>query len=108
MDVNMPVKAAQRLLSRQPPHILILQSQDRLRKEHGGKDPINLLLFTNHPQHYTKDEELAQKPQWLAQITKVPVKPIRVDLLWALATAANLYGNIPQELPDAANRAGRP
>jgi hypothetical protein len=99
MDVNMPFQSAFRLLSQRPPHPMIIQAQDRLRKEYGGKDPINLLLFTNHPQHYTKDEEIAQQPLWLALISQVPLKPARPDVLLALAQAANLYGKTPQELP---------
>jgi hypothetical protein len=99
MDVNMPFPSGYRLLSRQPPHPLILQTLARMRKEHNGKDPINLLLFTNHAQHYTKDEELAQKPAWLSSISQVPLKPARADVLWALTEAANLYGKIPVELP---------
>jgi hypothetical protein len=102
MDVNMPFQSAQRLLSQRPPHVLIIQSQDRLRKQHDGKDPINLVIFTNHPQHYTKDEEIAQKAHWLVQFSQVPLKPVRMDVLWALAHAANLYGNIPQKLPGSA------
>lgn len=105
MDVNMPFQSGYRLLSRRPPHPLILRALDRMREEHDGKDPINLLLFTNHPQHYTKDEELAQKPAWLTSISQVPLKPARVDVLWALTQAANLYGNIPTELPGAAGNA---
>jgi hypothetical protein len=104
MDVNMPFQAAHRLLSPQPPHPLILRAQDRFRKEYGGKDPISLLIFTNHPQHYTKDEEIAHHGHWLAQVSQVPLKPARLDVLWALAQAVNLYGSIPQELPGTSGK----
>jgi hypothetical protein len=99
MDVNMPFLSGYRLLSARPPHPLILRTLDRMRKECNGKDPITSLLFTNHPQHYTKDEELAQQPAWLSSISQVPLKPAPLGLLWSLAEAANLYGNIPVELP---------
>jgi hypothetical protein len=99
MDVNMPFQAGYRLLSQRPPDPLICQVLDRMRKVHGGKDPINLLLVTNHAQHYTSDEELAQKPAWFTSISEVPLKPVRAEVLWELARAANLYGNIPVELP---------
>jgi hypothetical protein len=70
-----------------------------MRKAHSGKDPINLLVFTNHPQHYTKDEEIAQRAHLLTVMNGFPVKPLpRPDALAALHQAANLYGNIPQEL----------
>ena len=96
----MPFQSGYRLLSRLPPHPLILQTLERITKAHGGQDPINLVLFTNHAQHYTKDEELAQQPPWLTSISKVPLKPVPINILWALAQAANLYGNIPVELPN--------
>jgi hypothetical protein len=106
VDVNMPFQSGYRLLSQRPPHPLILQAQDRLRKEHGGKDPITLLLFTNHPQHYTKDEELAQKSHWVAQISGSPVKPVQLDVLLDLANAINFSGNIPQFFPGTVGNAG--
>lgn len=102
LDMNMPFQAAQRLLAPRSPiptHPLIHGTLDRIRAEHNGKDPINLLLITNQPQHYTKDGELAQRAHWLAQVSQVPVKPARIDVLFAIAQAANLYGNIPNELP---------
>jgi hypothetical protein len=105
MDVNMPFQSGYRLLSRRPPHPMILQAQDRLRKEHGGKDPISLLLFTNHPQHYTKDEELAQKSHWVAQISGCPVKPVPLNVLMDLANAINFSGNIPQFFPGTVGNA---
>jgi hypothetical protein len=105
MDVNMPFLSGYRLLSARPPHPLVLRTLDRMRKEYNGKDPITLLLFTNHPQHYTKDEELAQQPAWLSSISQVPLRPVPLDLLWSLAEAANLYGNIPVELPVVASDA---
>lgn len=104
LDMNMPYRSADRLLSPRPGpppvHPLIQTTLDKIRAEHGGKDPVNLLLITNHPQHYTKDDELAQRPHMLAQISQVPVTAVRVDVLWAIANAANLYGNIPNALPE--------
>ena len=98
LDMNMPVSTAQRFLV-PPPHRFILRTIDRIQKEHNGKCPINLLVITNHPQHYTKDEEIAQAPHLLSLLSRVPEKPTpRPDAFTALHQAANLYGNIPQEL----------
>jgi hypothetical protein len=99
LDMNMPFQSAERFLTPRPPHPFILRTLERMRKEHGGKDPINLLVISNHPQHYTKDEEIAQSPHLLTALSGNPVKPVqRPDALAALHQAANLYGNIPQEL----------
>ncbi len=98
LDMNMPFTTAQRFLT-PPPHRFILRTLDMMRKEHGGKAPINLLVITNHPQHYTKDEEIAQTPHLLSLVSGDPEKPVlQPDALTALHRAANLYGNIPQEL----------
>jgi hypothetical protein len=97
--MNMPFQAAERFLGRRPPHPFILKTLDRMRKEHDGKDPINLLVITNHPQHYTKDDEIAQRAHLLTVMSIVPEKPaLRSDAMSQLHQAANLYGNIPQEL----------
>jgi len=98
LDMNMPFATAQRFLVA-PPHRFILRTLDRIRSRHSGRDPINLLVMTNHPQHYTRDEEIAPSPHLLSIISAVPQKPVlRPDALAALHQAANLYGNIPQEL----------
>lgn len=98
LDMNMPFEASNRLLSTRPPHKLILRTLAKLRNENGGKDPINLVVFTNHPQHYTKDEEIAQQAHLLSVISQVPIRAARQEALWAVTQAANLYGNIPEEL----------
>jgi hypothetical protein len=99
LDMNMPFQAAERFLAPRPPHPFIFRTLDRMRKEHCGKDPISLLVITNHPQHYTKDDEIAQRAHVLTVLSGVPEKPVqRPDALAALHRAANLYGNIPQEL----------
>jgi hypothetical protein len=98
LDMNMPFSTAQRFLA-PPPHRFILRTIDRIQKQHGGKCPINLLVITNHPQHYTKGEEIAQSQHLLSLLSRVPEKPTpRPDAFTALHQAANLYGNIPQEL----------
>jgi hypothetical protein len=57
LDLNLSPESAHHLLSPRPPHPFIQQTMDRMRKEHGGREPFNLIVFTNHPQHYTKDDE---------------------------------------------------
>jgi hypothetical protein len=98
LDMNMPFQSAGRFL-KPPPHPFILKTLGRMSKEH-GKNPINLLVMTNHPQHYTKDNEIAKSPHLLSILSNLSVKPVHTpSALTALHQAANLYGNIPQELP---------
>jgi hypothetical protein len=100
LDMNLPWQSAQRLLSVQPPHPLIHRTMDRMRVGDQKLDPISLLVITNHPEHYTEDEELAQYHQLLSLITLRPLKPMRrAEGLQAIHQAANLYGNIPVFFP---------
>jgi SEC-C motif-containing protein len=99
MDMNMPFETADRLLSRRPPHPFILKTLNRMRKEHGGKDPISLLMMTNHPGHYVAGHELPPHAHILGQISQMPLKPARLEALLAIVQATQLYGNVPQELP---------
>ena len=97
-DLNLPWSTAGRLLDMQiPPHPLIHNTLNRMRRRYSGRDPINLLVVTNHPAHYTEDEDAAPSPQLLTIQTQLPVKPVaRPDALMAIHQAANVYGRIPQ------------
>lgn len=99
LDMNMSFDSANRFLSRIPPHPFILKTLNRMRKQHGGKDPITLLVITNHPGHYTKDNEIPQHAHLTGQISQVPLKPARMEALLAITQATTLYGNVQQELP---------
>jgi hypothetical protein len=103
LDMNMPFEAANRFLTPRPSpppiHPFILRTLERMRRQHGGKDPITQLIITSHPSHYTKDHEIPRHPHMLAQISQVPLKPARMEALFAITQATNLYGNIPQVLP---------
>ena len=99
LDMNMPFETAHRFLSPRPPHPFILRTLNRMRKNHGGKDPITQLIITNHHGHYTKDHEIPRRHHLLGQISLVPLKPARMEALMAITEATDLYGNIPQELP---------
>ncbi len=102
LDMNMPFEAASRFLTPRPSpppiHPFILRTLDRMRKQHGGKDPITQLIITSHPGHYTKDQEIPPHPHMIGQISLVPLKPAHMEALSAITRATNLYGNIPQEL----------
>jgi SEC-C motif len=100
LDMNLPFEDANQLLSPQPGSVLhpsILRTLDRIRAAHGGKDPISLLLITNHPGHYTQDNEIAPLHHVAGQIPLPTDTSARLNALTTLFKAANLYGNIPHE-----------
>jgi len=100
LDMNMPFETTNRFLSPPTPHPFILKTLNRMRAQHGGKDPITQLIITNHPSHYTKDHEIPSRAHMMGQVSLCPLKPARIDALMAITQATNLYGNIPQELPN--------
>jgi hypothetical protein len=97
LDLNLPWKTAAGLLSMRPPHPLIHKTMDRLRIRNGGRDPIRLLVTTNHPEHYSEGEETAMSPQLLSMLTNLSDTPdVLRRSLQAIHDAANMYGRIPQ------------
>jgi hypothetical protein len=87
------------------PHPFIHRTMDRMRKRNGGKDPIPLLVITNHPEHYTEDEQSASSSQVLSMITNFSEIPERLgQALTAIHHAATMYGRIPQYFEDDAGQ----
>jgi hypothetical protein len=73
---------------------------DRDRKEHGGVDRYAMLVFTNHPHHYTQPNELDPQKHHLSIVPFAPARPvIHSSALDDLRNAVGLYGNIPNEFP---------
>ena len=67
----------------------------------GGEDPYNILVFSNHPQHYSKDHTIAPGNHWAATISRNPrVQTYREQALHDLFRAVNLYGNVPTLFPE--------
>jgi len=100
IDTNLPFSEADKLLARQPgnrPSRRMNKLLERVKQQHGGKDPYSMIVFTNHPQHYAaKDERDPQK-----HLLSVESDDSLADTtaLWSLHQAASLYGNIPNEFP---------
>ena len=99
-DTNLPFDAADELLARQPgdiPSRLMNRLLKEIKKQHGGKDPYSMIVFSNHPHHYAaKDEKDPQK-----HLLSVESDDSLADsaALWSLHNAAMLYGNVPNEFP---------
>lgn len=107
IDTNLPSRAAGRLYApriedgKEIPSRLLLGLLDRVAKEHGGRDPYAMLIFTNHPQHYALPDapnEVDPHKNMLAVSARHPA-PVWHPALFALYRASNLYGNIPNEFP---------
>jgi hypothetical protein len=63
-------------------------------------DPYNILVFSNHPQHYALDERHESGNRWatfISRKTRVPVHHEKA--LFDLWNAVNVYGNVPSKCP---------
>ena len=93
LDTNLPFRAADRLLTPQSgnaPSQLLNRLLDQVKKEHGGKDPYSMIVFTNHPHQYAaKDEKDPKKHLYsiVSDDTHVP----NVEALLSLHNAVRKY-----------------
>lgn len=77
----------------------------KIRTDYGGVDPYNLLVFSNHPQHYSDDPSVAQGSHWAAIISRKPRVPVyKEQALNEILKAVNLYGNVPTLFPPEQNQ----
>jgi uncharacterized protein YchJ len=104
VDTNLPPQKAEdfyRPISLDP--ILLSKKITRLAalvRSPDGVDPYNLLVFTNHPQHYAEGESAARQDRWAAIISPNPrVQVFHESALKDLMKALDLYGNIPTDFP---------
>ena len=73
---------------------------DKIRKDNGGLDPYNALVFSNHPQHYERTGIAPGDSRVVGKIaTKPRVKIFHPKALEDLLRATALYGVVPTEFP---------
>ena len=104
VDTNLPIGEAEdfyRPVSLDP---VLLSEQissvaERVRLP-DGRDPYNLLVFTNHPQHYAEGRRAGSQDRWAAIISPNPrVQLFHESALKDLMKALDLYGNVPTDFP---------
>jgi hypothetical protein len=109
LDTNLPFHAADRLLTPQSdnsPSALLNKLLDQVKKEHGGKDPYSMIIFSNHPHHYAAKDEKDPKKHLYSIVSDDTYVP-NVEVLRSLHHAVTLYGNIPNEFPASGVAKGR-
>lgn len=110
VDTSLPPHRAPRFYAMRSvdppiPSPAVAALMDKIRRDHGGVDPYNLLVFSNHPQHYPDNDGAAPGSNWagiISQRARVPV--YHNQALSDLFTAVNLYGNVPTLFPPDRNQ----
>lgn len=99
IDVNLPPLVAKDVFKMPPPNE-ISRMMDRIKLTKNEKDRFNLLIFTNHPQHYGREDEPAPGKNVITIFFPNPyVVPEHPDSIMELHDASMQYGNIPNEFP---------
>lgn len=105
LDTNLPTKIADKIFNPSAidlfvPSKFFSDLLDRIRNENKGKDPYNLIVFTNHPHHYAEENEADPKRQLLSIMPEIPLRLVEnPEAIMEVHKAANKYGNIPKDLP---------
>jgi hypothetical protein len=105
LDTNLPTTVAQRFYGRgegylPQPSKLMESLLDRIRVKHEGIDPYNMIAFTNHPHSLPSEEACAPAGLAASCISKIPkVRVEHESALLEIHKAAELYYNVPNELP---------
>lgn len=107
IDTNLPTRAADivyafRGMNSLVPSRIMDDLLARVRKEHGGREPYTLLVFTNHPHHYGNPDEADPRRHLVSVMPQGAHPGVAHKLaIAAIHRAASLYGNIPNEFPSA-------
>jgi len=73
---------------------------DIVRGQNRGRDPYELIIFTNHPHHYGEEDKASPGRHLLAVLSKYPAPAVELlSPLSDICRAAALFGNIPTEFP---------
>ncbi|MCL4783507.1 MAG: SEC-C domain-containing protein [Bryobacterales bacterium] len=107
VDTNLPPESASRFYEpdSNSPHRVpkaIASIIEQLEKSNAGIAPYNLLVFSNHPHHYAKDDSPAPANQAVCIVSHSPRVPVyRSEVLIDLVRSVDLYNNIPNEFPES-------
>jgi len=100
IDVNLSPLVAKDVFKMPPPNE-ISRMMNRIKLTKNGKDRFNLLIFTNHPQHYGREDEPAPGKNVITIFSRNPyIVQEHPDSIIALHDASMQYGNIPNEFPE--------
>jgi len=105
VDTNLPPNVAKRIFKGQQPSDEFRKCLDRVKTADDGKDLFNLIVFTNHPHYYGRDDEDDPQRHVTSVFSLKPaIVPVDHQRIIDLCTAAEQYGNVPNEFPSDFNK----
>lgn len=99
IDLNLPPKKVQEVFAK-PISNEFKKIIDNIDKTYGSVDKFNLIVFTNCPHHYGKEDEDAPPMNVGAILSQNPeIIPDHLRSITNIFDAANTYGRVPNEFP---------
>jgi len=100
VDVNLPPEYADEILGgkfiTKFPKLL-----DNIKQDESGKDIFNIIIFTNHPHHYGREDEPDPKRMYsIARSLKPIIRPKHPKAIDDLLIGILQYGRIPNDFPE--------
>ena len=100
VDLNLPIEIAEAMFREHPPK-QIVELMERVCTLPNGNDAFNLIVFTNNPYHYAKEEEPdPQKHYLLVNSHKPDKKVLNLQVLGNIERAVSQYGKIPNDFSE--------
>ncbi|MCQ4573786.1 MAG: SEC-C metal-binding domain-containing protein [Candidatus Brocadiales bacterium] len=100
VDTNLPPSNAKQVYKGQQPSKEFQRILDKMQASKDGKDLFNLIVFTNHPHHYGRDDEDDPQRHTTSVFSSKPaIIPTRYQCIIDLHDAARQHGNVPNEFP---------
>lgn len=100
VDLNLPIEIAEAMFREHPPK-QIVELMERVSTLPNGNDAFNLIVFTNNPHHYAKEEEPdPQKHYLLVNSHKPDKKVLNLQVLGNIERAVSQYGKIPNDFSE--------
>lgn len=96
VDLNLPPDVAEAHLGGKPTQSTI-KVFDSIKQEAGSVDLFNLILFTNHPHHYGRDDKPDPKRMYSALLSRKPKRKVANQILFDdILKGVLQYGTVPQ------------
>lgn len=101
IDFNIPPSTAERVFKKTTISSEFKKIVTNISKTYGNRDKFNLLICTNHPFHYGRDDQPALKISTQAIVGHNPeISPKYPQVITSIFDVAAQHGKVPNEFPE--------